>query len=242
MNEDDIAWMWLGQGSFAFRLGTMMLLIDPYLSDAVELQRICLKEVSPHDIDGDYIIVTHDHLDHFDPETVAYAVREKGMTVIGPESCFEHYEALGLPQAKFIKFTQGDTLTIGKIELLAKPAEHPSGPKEIMDAIGLIIKYNGRMIYHVGDSELTEEMISSTEGIEPDYMFVPINGKWGNMNAAEAASLSVTTEAKYVIPMHYGMFAENTADPNDFVLAMDEVGRMDRVIIANMYEVACITE
>ena len=48
-------------------------------------------------------------------------------------------------------------------------------------------------------------------------MFVCINGKWGNMNYKEAVKLTKEIKPKIVIPMHYGMFKENTVDPNLFI-------------------------
>ena len=47
------AWMWLGQGGFAYRFGATTVVVDPYLSDAVtSLPRAYPREAEPSDIAG----------------------------------------------------------------------------------------------------------------------------------------------------------------------------------------------
>jgi L-ascorbate metabolism protein UlaG (beta-lactamase superfamily) len=53
--------------------------------------------------------------------------------------------------------------------------------------------------------------------LPPTALLVCINGKLGNMTAAEAARLAAALRPRVAIPMHYGMFADNTADPQEFV-------------------------
>ena len=48
-----------------------------------------------------------------------------------------------------------------------------------------------------------------------------VNGRWGNMGHEEAAKVANQLSVRLSIPTHYGMFAENTADPMDFVREMD---------------------
>ena len=48
-----------------------------------------------------------------------------------------------------------------------------------------------------------------------------VNGRWGNMDHNEAAKVARQLNVALSIPTHYGMFAENTADPMDFIRAME---------------------
>ncbi len=68
-------------------------MIDPYLTDSVaaidpvEVRRIPVDE-SVFDIKPDVLLFTHDHLDHYDPETVErFLTQEKGFTVLAPGTC-----------------------------------------------------------------------------------------------------------------------------------------------------------
>ena len=57
-----------------------------------------------------------------------------------------------------------------------------------------------------------------------DVMFVCINGRLGNMDYREAAKLAKALPCRVVVPNHYGMFAENTVDPDLFVNEMSGSG------------------
>ena len=52
--------------------------------------------------------------------------------------------------------------------------------------------------------------------MKPEFLFICINGKLGNMNAEEAVRLTEVLEPKAAIPTHYGMFASNTEDPEAY--------------------------
>ena len=67
---------WLTQAGLLFENEKITIMVDPYLSDAVGIQldekkhrRIPVKEeyLSVH---PDVLIITHNHLDHLDPDTL----------------------------------------------------------------------------------------------------------------------------------------------------------------------------
>jgi L-ascorbate metabolism protein UlaG (beta-lactamase superfamily) len=59
---------------------------------------------------------------------------------------------------------------------------------------------------------------------------LPINGKVGNMNGAEAAGLVKAIGAQVVIPCHFEMFQFNTATPDAFVRECERLGQAFRVL------------
>ncbi|MBM7565163.1 MBL fold metallo-hydrolase [Paenibacillus sacheonensis] len=224
ISERDSAWVWLGQGGFAWRFGSRAtIVIDPYLSDTVEQQdgltRLAPAPIRPDRLRGDLLLITHDHLDHFDEPSVIHAVRHAGMKVAGPGSVQKHYRKLGLPEDAFMRIDQGEEFLFGGVRIRAVYAEHSSGDGEC-DAVGFVLDREGSRIYHVGDSELTDELLRIAGELKADCIALPINGRWGNMSAQEAAELTVRSGAGTAIPMHFGMFAENTADPQLFVDAL----------------------
>ena len=79
MSSDDnnIVVKALGQTGYYFELGDLNILIDPYLSDYVqkkegdELKRLIPVPVKPEEFNKvDWLLITHDHIDHCDPETI----------------------------------------------------------------------------------------------------------------------------------------------------------------------------
>ena len=101
------------------------------------------------------------------------------------------------------------------MRLSAQYAQHRSGALE--DAIGVVLEAGSFRVYHVGDSEYVPALVDGARGLRPDLLLVPINGRSGNMDYTQAAQLTGMVQPRVVIPMHYGMFATNTADPQDFV-------------------------
>ena len=62
-------------------------------------------------------------------------------------------------------------------------------------------------------------------------MIVCINGGYGNMGPAEAARLTAEIEPAVVIPMHWGLVAENTTDPDLFINALAAAGSRARPVV-----------
>ncbi|MDK2902527.1 MAG: hypothetical protein PWQ93_446 [Clostridiales bacterium] len=233
----DIVMQWLGQAGFVLNLADgVKVCIDPYLSHSVEsaegLHRLMPINTMPEQLDCDIIISTHDHLDHFDPDTIIPIYNESDAVFMGPSSCLEHYKALGLSPDRFHVLDRGQQKTLIGLSLKAVAAEHTSG--KYSDAIGMVIDDGTYVIYHTGDSEYTEEVVHEVTGLRPDIMFVPINGRWGNMTAQQAAQLVSAVQPKIAVPMHYGMFAENTADPQEFIDACASVGWHGTIILPHM--------
>ena len=62
-----------------------------------------------------------------------------------------------------------------------------------------------------------------------DVAFVPINGKHGNMDGADAARLAYEAGAMIAIPCHYEMFRHNTASTSRFVAECVRLGQEYRL-------------
>ena len=82
----------LGQAGLLLQTDSCTVMIDPYLSNSVEkvnpanYRRV---PVDPRffDIRPDVMIFTHNHLDHYDPETApVFFKKYRGMTVLAPSS------------------------------------------------------------------------------------------------------------------------------------------------------------
>ena len=209
---------WLGQGGFDIALGDKRIIIDPYLSDSVSqtdgFKRMMPLPCSPADLHSDLIITTHDHQDHLDPDTICAVPVESNMFA-GPESCVSHLRRLGIPESRIRRFGAGDVIHLGNARLMGVPAAHTSP-----EAIGVIIEYHGTRLYFSGDT-LYDKRLEDIGSLGIDVMFICINGRLGNMDYREAAKLAAALPCRVVVPNHYGMFAENTVDPESFIGEMN---------------------
>jgi L-ascorbate metabolism protein UlaG (beta-lactamase superfamily) len=172
----------------------------------------------------DTVVCTHDHMDHLDPVGLPQILAlHPSVRVTGPASVRLKAEKLGLDAARVDVVAPGAAVTRGPFRLTAVPAYH-SDP----ETIGLLIEADGQLLYLSSDTlnseGLPDQLLEAAGGRSPDLALICINGRLGNMNAEEALQVATRIQAGAVVPMHYGLFAENTADPESFVAACRAAG------------------
>ena len=218
-----VAIQWLGQGGFAFKAHDgAVIVVDPYLSDSANSDgtagRLEDIPVRPKDVRLDYLFLTHDHIDHTDPHTApAIAQANPEATVVCPPSSCRHLTKLGVPGTQITTAMPGQSLEFPGFVAHVVNAEHTE------DSVGFVFEFGNAgsatdtvSVYITGDTEYNDGLAAAVEEYGPEVLLVPINGRWGNMDAAHAAKLAAEIGPREVIPMHYGMFAGNTADPAEF--------------------------
>lgn len=219
-----VAIQWLGQGGFAFKdHGGDVIVVDPYLSDSANADgtapRLVDIPVRPKEVRLDYLFLTHDHADHTDPHSApAIAQANPQSPIICPPSSCRHLTKLGVPSAQITTAMPGQSLSFPNFLVHVVAAQHSE------DSVGFVFEFaqagsetDNVCVYITGDTEYNVGLAAAVEEFGPDVLLVPINGKWGNMSAEQAAKLTAQIAPREVIPMHFGMFAENTADPADFL-------------------------
>jgi L-ascorbate 6-phosphate lactonase len=210
---------WLGQGGFEISDGSSVLFLDPYLSDLVEkiegLKRLVPPPILPQAARPDLCLITHDHIDHLDSDAIS-AMDTRPVRFAAPGSCAAKLAELGVPAENIHRLDRGGRMAFGGFAIEAVYAKHTE------DSIGLVLSSGGIRAYFTGDSELDDEV---GRGLGCDALFVCINGRWGNMGIADALALASRVDAKLAIPNHYGMFAENDADPEPFLAGLRAAGR-----------------
>lgn len=199
---------WLGQAGLLFETREKIVLVDPYLSNSVEkiepqnYRRVAVDE-SFLKIKPDIILLTHNHLDHTDPETLQYYLSvDSEVTVLASGNAWQNVrKTFGGVKNNYVLFNRGTEWTEGDICCKAVRAEH-SDEK----AIGVIIQAEGKNYYITGDTLYNEEIFKDLPE-KIDYIFLPINGRGNNMNMADAKRFCEKIGAK-AVPLHCGLFDE----------------------------------
>lgn len=216
---------YLGQAGLLFEKNGFKIMIDPYLSDSVEkinpknYRRVPVDE-SFFKIKPDVMIFTHNHLDHYDPETVSHFIDENSnITVLAPKSVWDEVHKIG-GNNNYVLFNRHTEWTQNGIKFTAVKAEHSD-----ITPIGVIIDDGERKYYVTGDTLYNEEIFGD---IPSDIyaLFLPVNGVGNNMNMTDAARFAKRINAERTVPIHIGMFDEITADEFD----------CKNKIIANIYK------
>ena len=199
---------WLGQAGILLEHENACILIDPYLSDLIGQKDPARYRRIPvaaefFDIRPDIMIFTHDHIDHYDPETAPkYLARtDKPITVLAPLAVWPKARANGGPH-NYVQFNRHTEWTERGLRFSAVKAEH-SDPHPI----GVIIEdlAIARTYYITGDTLYNREIFDDIAG-QIDFLFLPINGVGNNMNALDAARFAAQINAKTAIPIHFGMY------------------------------------
>jgi L-ascorbate metabolism protein UlaG (beta-lactamase superfamily) len=149
------------------------------------------------------LIFTHNHLDHYDPETVPHFISaDTAVTVLAPTSVWNEVRKFG-GLNNYVVFNRGTRWTEGGMTFQAVLAAH-SDPTPI----GILINNE---YYITGDTLYNEEIFKDLpQGLKA--VFLPINGVGNNMNMQDAADFAKRTGAAKVVPLHWGLFDELRAE------------------------------
>jgi L-ascorbate 6-phosphate lactonase len=212
---------WIGQAGFILKTkNNTIITIDPYLSNSAEhmhnFKRIMPIPILPKEMYVNYVITTHEHIDHCDPDTISVISRDSKTRFIGPKECVKKFQKFGIDKANCFKIKREDTIDFKNIKVTGVYADHGKLSK---DAIGVIIETDGIRIYHTGDTAYQPKLMQQVIDLKPDVIIPCINGKFGNLNPREAAKLSRDVNAKIAIASHFWMFAEQNGDPYKFIKA-----------------------
>ena len=204
---------WLGQAGLLFETDNKIIIVDPYLSDSVEKiepqnKRRVPVDKSFFDIKPDIIVLTHNHLDHTDPDTLKHFITQDGnMLVLASGNAWNTVRARFGGNNNYVMFNRHSEWTEGNIKFSAVKAEHSDE-----HAIGFIMESEGKKYYVTGDTLYNTDIFSDLpEGI--DYVFLPVNGRGNNMNMEDGKRFCQRIGAK-AIPLHCGLFDD--LDMNKF--------------------------
>ena len=198
------------------------ILIDPFLDDNPT------SPVKSKDVEADYIILSHAHGDHIG-DAVKIAERSK-VTFICVNELGNYLLSKGY-QTHNMHIGGGHDFDFGRVKFTI--AHHGSQTPEgnyAGEPAGIILKADGKTLYHTGDTGLFFDMKLISEMNGPiDYMLLPIGDNF-TMNITDAVKAAELVKPKTVIPMHYNTFPVIKADPNEFKQKVEAIGIKSRVL------------
>ena len=157
--------------------------------------------------DARIIFITHPHYDHYSEEDIV-KIKNQETVLVAPKGCLE--KALDEFDRNHILIVEpNQEYIIGDIKVKTIPMYNQGKafhPKE-NNWVGYLITYHDITYYIVGDSDVTEELLST----KCDVLFIPIGGTY-TMDVEEAAKATLMMRPKVVIPMHYGVVVGSKED------------------------------
>tara|TARA_Y100001933_G_C19000637_1_gene564476 strand:+ start:1807 stop:2592 length:786 start_codon:yes stop_codon:yes gene_type:complete len=235
-SNSEIIFQHIGQSGFFINFKSIKILIDPYLSNSVEeldspdYKRLIPIPFLPSQLkDINWILITHDHLDHCDPQTLPLLYKHNPNAIfIGPSKVRKLLSKWGIPDTK-IRASSKKTVNLGfGLFLNAIPAAHPIisyDKKKEPNELGWLLQYKEKKIYLSGDTSVCDYLIKYLEKFKPiDIAILPVNednfykrklGIIGNMSIREAFEFAEDINAKILVPVHWDLFEVNSVSPSE---------------------------
>lgn len=228
-----VAVFFLGQAGFVIKTDENKLIaIDPYLSDCCNryfgFKRLMPYILKPDELELDYLLVSHAHYDHFDPDSVPVLMSNGKTEMIGAYDTKAECERLNI-SGNVTYIASGDTVSRGNIKVTAVPCDHG---ELAPDAVGLLIEVGNKKIYYMGDTAYRTDLLDNKLLTDIDLLILPINGAFGNLDEKQAADIAGKIKAGKTVPCHYWNFAEHGGNPDIFAKEMKESApKLDTVLM-----------
>lgn len=180
--------------------GSKILYFDPYL----------IQEAAH---DADLILITHEHYDHFEPESIAKLKKEDTL-LVAPESMQKKaLSESGIAPENCLFYQPGETHEAGGMVIETIPAYNKMKPFHTKGKKwqGYVVEMDGVRYYVAGDTDVNEDI----KKVSCDVALVPIGGFY-TMDGKQAAEYIAQIKPKVVIPTHYGSIVGNPTDGGEF--------------------------
>ncbi|GAB7017061.1 metal-dependent hydrolase [Methanogenium cariaci] len=192
---------WFGHSCFVLD-GSKRVVIDPFVPEGKV----------PEDVD--IVAVTHGHGDHFG-DTLSFS----SAPVVAVNEIARWLQSKGMTAEGM---NIGGTIEVEGVRFTMTPALHSSWLEASEEhgfyggvAAGFVIRMDGHVIYHAGDTGLFSDMNLIRELYHPDIAILPIGGRF-TMGPDEALMAAEFVGAGTVIPMHYNTFPPIEQDADRF--------------------------
>jgi L-ascorbate metabolism protein UlaG (beta-lactamase superfamily) len=199
---------YFGHSSFEIVLGGVVMFLDPYFTTSGRKFPSARKDA--HDIKKcDLILITHEHFDHFEPETVVEIAERTWATVVAPRPVLRE---LKLPERQKMEVKAGDKFQVKGVEIEVMQAVHPQSACPV----GYIIEKDGVRVYAAGDTYEFSGMMD----IKCDWALLPIGGVY-TMDVISAEKAAKEIKCKHAVPTHYATFDRIAVDAKEFARGLE---------------------
>ncbi|WP_347840958.1 MBL fold metallo-hydrolase [uncultured Draconibacterium sp.] len=245
ISKDENILLWFGHSSYYIQIEGKSILVDPVFSghaSPFSFSVKAFKGANDYQVEDmpeiDYLIITHDHWDHLDYETVV-KLKSKTDKVITGLGVGAHFERWGFNASKLIENDWFDRVDLGNgFVLHCTPARHFSGrgfkAKQSLWC-SFVLESPSKKIFIGGDSGYDNHFKVIGEKYGPFDLVMLENGQYNkawkyiHMMPEQVLLAAKDLKAKRFFPVHSGKFALANHAWNEPLNRISEVNKNNEI-------------
>ena len=217
-----IRFIWLGHSSVLLEIDGLRILIDPIFSNNASpvpftVQRFQPPVIPLEDIrDIDLVVISHDHYDHLDYETVK-RLKKREVPFLVPLGVGAHLAEWGIDEAGIIELDWWDEIQIQDVTFTCTPSQHFSGRTRPNSNPTLwsswAIQGQTENVYFSGDSGYGSHYKEIGDRLGPfDLSFLEngaysVDWEYVHQMPEQGVQASRDLKSKRMVPIHWGVFS-----------------------------------
>lgn len=257
---DRLTLTWMGQSCAFVQMAGLNVLTDPCFGKHLVSPYLGPKRISPPPCQlaelpkVDLVLVSHDHPDHLELETVA-EIGNSAMWIV-PTGVGKHLESAGVEREQYRELTWWQTMPLPGTdardgwEIACTPAMHWSGRK-MLDANTtlwcsfVVLRHGKPMFFHAGDTGYSYPLFAGIRrvfGAGCKVAMVPCGAytpRWHlrsqHTNPQEAVQIMKDLAARKLVGVHWGTFVlseEHFLEPRDLLHSLAAREKRSQDIVA----------
>lgn len=243
--------IWFGHSSYFLQIHGKKILIDPVLSESASPVKGYYKSYKGSNVydaedipDIDYLLISHDHYDHLDYDTIKQ-LKPKIKKVVTTLGVGSHFRYWGYNQDVIVEKDWYETEVLGEgIEIIVTPARHNSGRSLKSNKTlwgSFVVKTPNIKVFYSGDSGYGNHFkdIGNTYG--PFDLAIMECGQYSkywrhqHMIPEEVVRASMDLKAEKLMPGHWCRFSLSFHDWDEPVMkVIDESKKHNLSVICPM--------
>ncbi|KAA8963413.1 MBL fold metallo-hydrolase [Mycobacterium sp.] len=241
-----LAVSWLGHSTTLIEIDGYRVLTDPVWGDRCSPSGVigpARMHPPPMPLEElpavDAIVVSHDHYDHLDMDTVVRLTRTQRAPFFVPLGVGAHLRAWGIPRQRVVELDWNECARVDRLRLVCTPARHFSGrflDRNITLWSSWTLIGPSHRAYFGGDTGYTRSFADVGAEHGPfDVTLMPVgayNRAWPDihMNPEEAVQAHRDVGGRLLVPIHWGTFRlapHPWAEPIERLLAAAETSDVE---------------